>query len=411
MSATTTLATPRTEIPHITRVDDIPAATVQCHASNLLELPDGTLLCVWFGGTQEGCSDISIYLSRLEPGASSSWTKPVRVSSDPDRSEQNPVLFRDPATGTIWLFHTAQPAGNQDEAAIMARKSEDQGRTWSDPFEPFPGRRGAFIRQPIVVIPDANGDPARATWVLPIFYCRAPPGFRWIGSDDVSAVRYTRDGGRTWDESEVPDSRGCVHMNVVALPPAPAAATTGQDDKYVSLFRSRWADHVYRATSKDGLTWSAPAPTALRNPNSGIGAAALPSAGPGGLVLIFNDSAAAADMKRREGLYDDITPADDTRANQPAAAGDGRTAIWGTPRSALSVGLSRDGGRTWKFRVLEDGDGFCMTNNSKERTNRELSYPSVSVDGRGVHVAYTYHRQHIRHVHIDDVEAFVNGTS
>lgn len=395
MSTVTTMleaATPKTGVSHVSRVDNIPAATVQCHASNLLELPDGTLLCVWFGGTQEGTSDISIYSSRLSPGAAS-WTQSVRVSSDANRSEQNPVLFRDPAEGAIWLFHTAQSAGNQDEAAIIARVSKDEARTWSEPFEPFPEKKGVFVRQPCVVLPDN-------TWLLPVFYCRAPPGFRWIGSDDVSAVMYTKDGGKTWQESLVPESRGCVHMNIVALP---------TKKSYVAFFRSRWADNIYRATSKDGINWSAPAKTTLPNPNSGICSAALPN---GDLVIVFNDSRAESNMARREGLYDDITPADDTRVNQPGV--DGRTAIWGTPRKALTVGLSKDDGVTWKYRVLEDGDGFCMTNNSVERSNRELSYPSIFVENgtrgqKGVHLAYTFHRQNIKYVRINDVESFVNA--
>ncbi|KAF3004560.1 hypothetical protein E8E14_003821 [Neopestalotiopsis sp. 37M] len=395
MSLTTTMEQhrPKTGEYHVSRVDNIPTATVQCHASNLLELPDRTLLCVWFGGTQEGTSDISIYSSRLTPG-SSSWSQPVRLSHDAQRSEQNPILFRDPASGDIWLFHTAQSAGNQDEAAIIARTSKDNAQTWSKPFEPFPEKRGAFVRQPLVVLPDN-------TWLLPIFYCRAPPGFRWIGSDDVSAVMYTKDGGKTWAESVVPDSRGCVHMNIVALP---------TKKSYVAFFRSRWADNIYRATSEHGINWSAPAKTTLPNPNSGICTAALPN---GDLVIVFNDSRAESNMARREGLYDDITPADDTRVNQPGVGG--KAAIWGTPRKALSVGLSKDDGVTWKYRVLEDGDGFCMTNNSVERTNRELSYPSIFVDSeaqgqKGVHLAYTYHRQNIKYVRIEDVEKFVNAS-
>ena len=46
----------------------LPTPTVQCHAANLAFLPNGDLACVWFGGTQEGVSDISIYLSRLVAG-------------------------------------------------------------------------------------------------------------------------------------------------------------------------------------------------------------------------------------------------------------------------------------------------------------------------------------------------------
>ncbi|KAH8880521.1 glycosyl hydrolase, partial [Thozetella sp. PMI_491] len=388
MSATSTmLVEPTVQASAVSRVEAIPAATAQCHASNLLQLPDGTLLCTWFGGTQEGTADISVYLSRRLPG-SASWSQPARISSDPNRSEQNPILFRDPASGMLWLFHTAQPAGNQNEAEVVARTSADQGVTWSSPISPFPEKRGLFVRQPVVVLP--NG-----TWVLPAWYCRSPPGFRWNGTDDVSTVLFSKDSGKTWEEKPVPESRGCVHMNIVPL-------TEESGGGYVSFFRSRWADNVYRSTSKDGIDWAAPEKTALANPNSGICAAVL---GNGDLAIVFNDSCASVGMQRREGLYDDITSEDDTRSNQPQV--DGRSAIWGTPRKALSVGLSKDHGKTWKYKVLEDGDGFCMTNNSVEKTNRELSYPSIYVDTndpKAAHIAYTYHRQYIKYVHVADVE-------
>ena len=63
---------------------------------------------------------------------------------------------------------------------------------------------------------------------------------------------------------------------------------------------------------------------------------------------------------------------------------------------------STDDGQTWPVRwVLEDGDGYCLSNNSRDGVNRELSYPSVCQDATGtVHVAFTYHRRAIRHVRI-----------
>ncbi|CAJ2508521.1 Uu.00g135470.m01.CDS01 [Anthostomella pinea] len=248
-----------------------------------------------------------------------------------------------------------------------------------------------FIRQLVVVLPDN-------TWVLPIWYCRVPPGFRWIGPDDVSAGLYTRDGGKTWNEKAVPDSTGCVHINTVPLP---------LDKGYLAFYRSRWADCIYRSTSFDSINWSAPEWTSLPNPNSGICATALPN---GDVVMVFNDSSTYLGMELREGLYDNIIPAEDPRVNQPEGS-NGKVAIWGTPRKALSVGISRDEGKTWRYRVLEDGDGFCMTNDSKGRSNRELSYPSIYFDrsegDKGVHISYTHHRQSIRYVHIDDVAQFV----
>lgn len=47
----------------------LPTENVQNHAANLLPLPNGDLLCVWFSGTQEGMSDISVYSARLLAGS------------------------------------------------------------------------------------------------------------------------------------------------------------------------------------------------------------------------------------------------------------------------------------------------------------------------------------------------------
>jgi predicted neuraminidase len=82
-----------------------------------------------------------------------------------------------------------------------------------------------------------------------------------------------------------------------------------------------------------------------------------------------------------------------------------RTAFWGAPRAPMSLAFSDDGGRSWGGRIdIETGDGWCLTNNSRDRSNRELSYPSVhqTPDGR-LHVAFTYHRQAIKHVVIEGV--------
>ncbi|KAF2017492.1 glycoside hydrolase family 33 protein [Aaosphaeria arxii CBS 175.79] len=349
----------------------IPASTVQVHASNLLLLPNGDLLCAWFGGSQEGLSDISVHTSRLRKGTRT-WSEPQRVSDDANRSEQNPVLFLNPETSDLWIMYTAQPAGNQDKAVVRYRTSKDEGKTWSEAQNLFDDE-GLFIRQPITILKDG-------TWVLPAWYCRTPAGFRWIGNDDISVIKYTHDNGRTWHEKEVPRSTGAVHMNIKALP----------DGTYIALYRSRWADNVYTSRSQNGLDWSEPTPTALPNPNSGICFEVLSD---GRLVIVYNDSKFQAGQSKREGLYDDITPEDDKRANQPAET---KEAIWGVPRKQLTVGISSDGGETWKSKVLQEGDGFCMTNNSRTRENRELSYPSIVVDGDVVNVAFTFWRQRIR---------------
>ncbi|KAJ5997925.1 hypothetical protein N7522_009585 [Penicillium canescens] len=355
----------------------IPALTSQCHASNLLQLPNGDLLCAWFGGSIEGRPDICIYMSCL-PAGHSSWTEAVKMTHDRTRSEQNPVLFRSPSNGEIRLLYTSQDAGNQDSAIVKQLISVDSGTTWSEPAVLF-SDPGTFIRQPIVVLHDG-------AWVVPIFKCRAEPDTRWLGSDDISCIRVSKDEGQTWIEKEIPNSYGCVHMNVQRL----------KNGSYLGLFRSRWADCVYLSTSSDGLDWIEPKQTVLPNPNAGICFDVLPS---GRVVLVYNHSSKQDALGRRNGLYDDISDGTDTRANQ--ATKHGKEAFWGAPRAPLSVAWSDDNGATWKWKTLEEGDGYCLTNNSEEKLNRELSYPSILVEGNGtIHVAFTFWRQRIKYMQL-----------
>jgi predicted neuraminidase len=366
----------------------LPTSTAQVHAANLMTLGNGDLGCVWFGGTQEGVPDISVWFSRLATG-SDTWSAPVQLSDDPTRSEQNPVLFSTPS-GELWLLYTAQHAGDQDSAEVRYRVSPDDGATWGPVRTLFPAtdRGGVFVRQPVTVLPSGR-------WLLPVFHCVTVPGQRWVGDEDTSAVMVSDDAGASWREVEVPDSTGCVHMSIV-----PAG------DRLAAFFRSRWADAVYRTWSDDdGETWAAPVPTELPNNNSSIQVTALADRR---LAMVLNPTRAGAGTARRLSLYDEIDDeglADTQGVVEPVPAGedDRRRAFWGTPRAPMTLAVSADGGRTWPVRRdLETGDGYCLTNNSRDGSNRELSYPSVhqTADGR-LHVAFTYHRRAIEHVVVD----------
>ena len=265
----------------------LPAPTVQSHAAMLERLAGGDLGLVWFGGTQEGVGDISIWFSRL-PQEADRWSDPVQLTDDQTRSEQNPVLFVTP-TGQLWLLYTAQLAGNQDTAEVRRRISSDDGLTWGPPETLFPAseRGGVFIRQPVVVT-------STGRWLLPIFSCARVPGEKWSGDLDTSAVMISDDEGTTWREAAVPDSTGCVHMNIVGLP----------DGTLLALFRSRWADFIYRSRSTDnGETWSAPVPTQLPNNNSSLQQRLLAD---GRIAVIYNHSSRLDATARRENLYDEI---------------------------------------------------------------------------------------------------------
>ncbi|MEK0154751.1 sialidase family protein [Arthrobacter oryzae] len=381
----------------------LPAPTVQSHAANLLTLPDGRLGCVWFGGTQEGVPDISIWFSTLEPG-SSQWSEPAQLSDDSTRSEQNPILFTAP-NGALWLLYTAQKAGNQDTAEVRRRTSTDGGRTWGEVETLFPANEtgGVFVRQLPVVLPSGR-------LIVPIFRCITTPGEKWVGNSDDSAVMISDDAGATWTEHVLPGSLGCVHMNI-----QPVA-----DGTLLALFRSRWADSIYESRSTDdGSTWSAPVPTELPNNNSSIQFTALAD---GRLALLYNHSRAEENTERRLSLYDEID--DDGLAEEqgqlaepvPGAAslgGDERRAFWGTPRSPMTLAISEDSGRSWPIRRnLDVGDGYCLSNNSRDGLNREYSYPSIHQGPDGsLNIAYTYFRQAIKFVRVDPQWAYEGTTT
>lgn len=359
----------------------IPSPCVQNHAANLAVLRNGDLACVWFGGTQEGIPDISVYFSRLAKGAER-WSTPEKLSDNPGRSEQNPILFTTPK-GELWLIWTAQLSGNQDTALVRKRVSLDHGASWGSIETLFeaPQGHGLFVRQPPVFLDDG-------AWVVPVFHCVSVPGQKWVGDRDVSAVRVSTDEGQSWSEHVVPGSLGCVHMNIVK---------TG--DGLLALYRSRWADFIYASRSTNGRDWSAPEPTELPNNNSSIQATALAD---GRIALVFNASSRADATDRRLGLYDDIEDDEPASAGQTPAPVFEKTAFWGAPRAPMTLAISADGGRTWPVRRdLETGDGYCMTNNSKDGLNREFSYPSITQTPDGdLQIAFTYWRRAIKHVRV-----------
>lgn len=140
----------------------------------------------------------------------------------------------------------------------------------------------------------------------------------------------------------------------------------------------------------------------LPNNNSSIQAASLND---GKLVMVFNNINADDSEQRRASLYDEIEDdvvTDEERRVLSDVPQDpkGRKAVWGIPRAPMTVAISEDGGKTWPYlRNIQEGDGNCLSNNSVEKKNRELSYPSIKQgrDGK-IHVTYTYYRQTIKYV-------------
>lgn len=336
-----------------------------CHASDLLELPNGDLLCCWFAGSDEGNADISIALSRLNAGESR-WTDPVIISDDPERSEQNPSLFLAPS-GEIWAMYTAQIARTpkdrpnfnlQYTAEIRCKKSTDNGFTWG-PTETMFSSPGSFCRQKIQVL-------ASGRWVFGNWIC-FPDESR--NGSDISVVHLSDDQGKTWRTVEIPESAGRVHANLLETQPG----------KLIALFRSRFADNIYLAKSQDnGETWSVPVRTVLPNNNSSISAIKLQS---GAIAMVYNP----------------VRYNDDTSVT-----------VWPNQRCPVEIAITEDQGETWPFRrIVEQGEGF--TGPWNDINNRRYEYPVMmqGADGK-IHVAYTWGtRKYIKYVCVD--ESWIRG--
>lgn len=314
------------------------------HSANLLELDNGDVLCIWFSGSGEGNPDTNVLLSRLPAGANK-WEEPIEVAADPERSEQNPLVFQAP-DGKLWLLHTSNEPHNQKTARIVCRISEDRGYTWSEPTI-FHDGPGLFLRHPILAM--SNGD-----WLLPCYYCQERGHY--------SVVLISSDQGATWTEHLVEGGTHRVQMSVVER----------TDGSLFAVFRSRQADRIYYSISRDfGRTWTIPARTTLPNNDSSVQLTQLAN---GHLAVIFNDSTMERDQYRWV-----------TRKGQLR-----RKPL----RTPLTVAISEDGGVTWphvrnvQVSDLEYKDSLVG-----------YSYPSIMQTKDGaIHIAYSYLRKAIKHV-------------
>ncbi|UJR20482.1 hypothetical protein I4U23_023610 [Adineta vaga] len=312
------------------------------HAAFIEQLtPHDTLAIAWFTGG-EGSPNCSIAVSLLQRG-SQQFTPGVIVSERVNYSNQNPVLFWDNHTQILHLYHSSQ-LGNAGEtnSQLWHVQSEDRGATWSRP-EAFYTVAGAFDRNRIIPTLNNNGL---------IFPC-----YNTSTNDGYSFILRLLFSTSTWTRTDISESVHLVQPSIVRL---------HQSSQLRAYFRDRNALSVFYADSfDDGLTWSPPSPTSLPNNNAGIQAYTLRS---GAIIMTYNN-------------------------------------LNGThhPRSPLTVALSYDNGMTWPYKrdiQVHDDDNSTIVG--------EYSYPSLlqsdwsESDDNDIHVVYTYERQTIKYVRMNE---------
>jgi predicted neuraminidase len=322
----------------------------QVHASTLVETTAGSLLAAWFGGTEEGHDDVSIWLARQENGV---WSPGVKVADGvQDASTRhptwNPVLFQ-PRGAPLMLFYKVGPSPREWWGMVMT--SADDGRTWSAPRRLPDGILGPIKNKPIQL---ADGT------IVSGSSTEAVKGDAWRVHVELS-----RDQGRTWERVAV-DNDGFNAIQPGIL--------THADGRLQLLCRSKEM-HVPTSWSSDGgRTWTRLEKSSLFSVNSGSDAVTLQD-GRHVLVYTYRDRPGGVPANHRPETLAGI-----------AGAPSGERARW-----PLVVSVSRDG-VAWKtVHTLDD------------TPNRHgYAYPAViqTRDGK-VHVTYTFNREKVKHVVLD----------
>jgi predicted neuraminidase len=236
-----------------------------CHCSSIAQTAGGELLCVWYEGAYEGAPDTAIRGSFRERG-SAVWGAPCDLFRYPGSPLGNPVLFslrRGGGRDALYLLFSILLGESWSESVLYVSRSDDHGRSWSNPGVLFP-RKGLMAKtRPLelesgrILVPlyDEAG-------FFPVVLVVEEPD-RW------AAGRYTAETM----------ARG------IAIQPALAALPDGS---VLMLCRSSRGTLWKSLSYNEGLSWSICAPTRLPNPNSAVDLLRLEEKT---LLLAFNDSA------------------------------------------------------------------------------------------------------------------------
>jgi predicted neuraminidase len=153
--------------------------TKMVHASTILELENGDLLCAWYGGPSEQSKDTKVYLSRKPYGGQ--WTPIQMIADGHGNVAWNPVLFQ-PRGGEVMCFYKSP-----DIQTGEVINSIDNGLTWSTWKPVGKGLTGPVANKPVqlddgtIISPTSRQDPERIHVEI-----STDNGKTWTHSGDLS---------------------------------------------------------------------------------------------------------------------------------------------------------------------------------------------------------------------------------
>lgn len=220
--------------------------------------PDGSLLAFAearkYGGSDPGMGkqDIDLVLKRSTDNGRT-WS-PMTIIEDPGElwSAANPATVVDRQNGRVWLLYlrskpersTATSRPGTDDMQTLARHSDDNGLTWSDPLDLTKVARDYSdpAWQASVVGPGGAIQTRSGRLVAPVWKVK-PYAVFTIFSDDH---------GRTWQRgSLVPGNQGGNEDQIVELADGRLLIDIRQNDG---------PNRLLAASTDAGQTWSEPRP-------------------------------------------------------------------------------------------------------------------------------------------------------
>lgn len=222
-----------------------------CHASTIVKLSDSKLLAAWFGGSQEGHSDVCIWTAGND---GKSWSAPRKVADgvQPDGKQLpcwNPVLFK-AANGILYLHYKIGP--NPREWWAVYKTSKDNGQTWSEAKALPKGFLGPIKNKPVqlkngdILYPSSTESLDEKTWQI------------HLERSDADLTK--------WENITI----DCDTFQVIQ-----PSILRYSANKLQLLSRSKENVIVQNWSDDNGKTWSKASATGLPNPNSGSDAASV----------------------------------------------------------------------------------------------------------------------------------------
>ena len=246
-------------------------STASCCFPAVVRLPDGRLLASWRTASKKDSADGTILLSISSDGGQT-WQKPTQPFETKWR-DQPGTLFYGPITviapqrllaALLWFDRSEpdKPLYNPVTEGLwpsqtLLSESTDGGQSWSQPWamDDQPWSRPLAISGPVLVLSDGR---LACQFEVNNHYDAPPP---W---QHLAALKFSRDGGRTWPEQAVvasdPSGKTIYFDQRFAIGSGGQLAVA-----FWTYDRTQKRDlDVHLAFSSDcGQRWSAPRPTGL----------------------------------------------------------------------------------------------------------------------------------------------------